>query len=149
MKTLLLLNVAIPMTVVFSLNLYTEEWEIFLREINRIRRKVDPPASRMMEVMWSEELATIASTYASECIANVNALRNNQSNQVKEVGELHYVAVLNKAISSFLVDAVASWNDPAPVNDTIFIVPCQKQDYLQVYITIIKYILACVHNTYK
>jgi hypothetical protein len=124
-----------------------EEGEMFLEEINRIRRKVDPTASKMMEMIWSDELATIATEYASECKAYLNPARNNQSTDFNEVGELHYVGRLKDAasFSSLLVDAVSFWNTSKLKNVTVsslgilpegnvslsIVVTCHTRDYIQ------------------
>ena len=117
-----------------------EEGEMFLEEINRIRRELNPTASKMMEMIWSDELATIATEYASECKAYLNPARNNQSTDFNEVGELHYVGRLKDAasFSSLLVDAVSFWNTSKLKNVTegsisvSTVLTCHTKDYIQV-----------------
>ena len=146
-QVILLSNIV---TTVLCHKFVAEEGEMFLEEINKIRRKVDPTASKMMEMIWSNELATIATDYASECIyrAYLNPARNNQSTDFNEVGELHYVGRLKDAasFSSLLVDAVSFWNTSKLKNVTVsslgilpegnvslsIVVTCHTRDYIQV-----------------
>ena len=97
---------------VFCRNILPEEREIIVKEVNRIRRETQAPD--MMEVVWNEELATIASGYASECKKFLNPTRSNQSTEFDTVGEVHYIGRLkdaNLSFSSLMVNAAIQWNN--------------------------------------
>ena len=142
MKLLQVMFLSNIVTTVLCHRLVAEEGEMFLKEINMIRCKVNPMASRMMEVVWSDELAAIATEYASECKVYLNPARSNQSTVFNEVGELHYVGRLKdtNSFSSLLVNAVSFWNLSKLENDNVTRkVPginitslCHTQDYIQV-----------------
>ena len=144
MKLLQVLLLSNIVTTVLCHKFVAEEGEMFLEEINKIRRELNPTASKMMEVVWSDELATIATEYASECKAYLNPARNNQSTDFNAVGELHYVGSLKDtaSLSSLLVDAVSFWNTSKLRNVTRIlpggnisdstVLTCHTKDYIQV-----------------
>ena len=138
MKLLPVMFLSNVVTTVLCHKFVAEESEMFLKEINTIRRKVDPTPSKMLEVNWSDDLATIATTYASECTRYLNPARNNQSAVFNQVGELHYVGRLKDAMSfsSLLVDAALFWiSNKLDITRNVSTTSlCHTQDYIQVYI---------------
>ena len=138
----LLLLLSLLFSFVFCRNILPEERELIVEEVNRIRRETQAPD--MMEVVWNEELATIASGYASECNKFSNPIRSNQSTEFDTVGEVHYIGRLKDANWSFLsliTNAAIQWKNSK--NRTKFLTEidgnssyskiCQNDMYAQVF----------------
>ena len=108
----LLIILGLLFSFVLCRNILPEEREKIVEEVNRIRRELQAP--NMMEVVWNEELAKIASVYASECSKFSNPTRSNQSTEFDTVGEVHYIGRLKAANLSFLslvANAAIHWNN--------------------------------------
>ena len=113
---------------------------VFIEELNRIRREVDPPASNMEEIKWNEQLATEAENDAERCLHSLNPSITNQSAEYT-FGELHYVRSVkpDQSSASFLLSAASSWYE---TRDTILNAcfpcnhsqnsPCAYNEYSQV-----------------
>ena len=142
----MLLYPSLLFSFVFCRNILPEEREIIVKEVNRIRRETQAPY--MMEVVWNEELATIASGYASECKKFLNPTRSNQSTEFDTVGEVHYIGRLkdaNLSFSSLMANAAIQWNNMkyhlksfTEIHGNLtYIKICRNDIYAQVYIYII------------
>ena len=98
----------------FAIDIAPRERNAFIEEVNKVRREVQGP--NMMEVVWNEDLATMASGYASGCNGYLNPTRNNQSTdrEFNTVGEVHYIGRLEEGMSSssLLLEAVVNWARP-------------------------------------
>ena len=108
------LSIVIISTISFANDIGPRDLDrnAFIEEINKLRRQAQSP--NMMEMVWDEELATIASGYASGCNGFLNPTRNNQSTEFNTVGEVHYIGRFEggMSLSSLLLDAVVHWAKP-------------------------------------
>ncbi|XP_022310668.2 GLIPR1-like protein 1 [Crassostrea virginica] len=68
----------------------TSEAQEFLNAHNDKRRIVSPAAANMREMKWSNELATIARNFASQCAHGHNSAASSQSASFWYVGENIY-----------------------------------------------------------
>ncbi|XP_062595721.1 GLIPR1-like protein 1 [Saccostrea cucullata] len=84
----------------------TNENQEFLNAHNERRRNVNPSASNMKEMIWSDELYTIARNYAQQCSFSHNSQRSSQSQTFSYVGENIYMGTFGTA-----TDAVRSWDE--------------------------------------
>ncbi|XP_062595722.1 GLIPR1-like protein 1 [Saccostrea cucullata] len=75
------------------------ENEEFLNAHNEMRRIVSPSATNMREMKWSEELATVAYNYASQCVFRHNSERSRQSATFNYVGENIYIGTYGYSAS--------------------------------------------------
>ena len=144
----MLLYPSLLFSFVFCRNILPEEREIIVKEVNRIRRETQAPD--MMEVVWNEELATIASGYASQCNKFSNPTRSNQSTEFDTVGEVHYIGRLkdaNLSFSSLMANAAIQWNNLKNHTKNLTRIHenssyskiCQNDIYAQVYNIIVKW----------
>ncbi|XP_052700505.1 GLIPR1-like protein 1 [Crassostrea angulata] len=67
----------------------------FTTQHNTLRSNVRPHASNMRKMMWSDELAKIAQTWANKCKLEHNSLRSQESSTWHYVGENIYWSTRN------------------------------------------------------
>lgn len=91
--------------------LNSSQIQTFLNSHNNYRNNVNPPAKSMPQLVWSDDLATSASQWASQCIWNHSRAPN--------VGENMYLTSSRTPnISTFDTShAVNSWGGEKPFYD--------------------------------
>ncbi|XP_052062033.1 GLIPR1-like protein 1 [Mytilus californianus] len=87
-------------------SLSTSDRDSILQLHNDARNSVQPSASNMQQMTWSNELASVAQTYANKCVWSHNSARSSQASSFYYVGENIYVTTSSYG---YLDSGVASW----------------------------------------